>query len=79
MNPQRTFARKVAYVVAIGLLLIPLFLLARPTSAGRPGGNLSQLREAQGLSEAQMLCMLEEYYKARNWDAQGRPQPAAGL
>ena len=54
MNPQRTFARKVAYVVAIGLLLIPLFLLARPTSTGRPGGKLSQLREAQGLSEAQI-------------------------
>lgn len=54
MNPQRTFARKVAYVVAIGLLLIPLFLLARPTSAGRPGGKLSQLREEQGLSEAQI-------------------------
>lgn len=30
----------------------------------------------KGLSEAQMLCMLEEYYKARNWDAQGRPQSA---
>jgi hypothetical protein len=54
MNPQRTFARKVAYVVAIGLLLIPLFLLARPTSTGRPGGKLAQLREAQGLSEAQI-------------------------
>ena len=54
MNPQRTFARKVAYVVAIGLLLIPLFLLARPTSTGRPGGKLSQLREKQGLSEAQI-------------------------
>ncbi len=54
MNPQRTFARKVVYVVAIGLLLIPLFLLARPTSTGRPGGKLSQLREAQGLSEAQI-------------------------
>jgi hypothetical protein len=54
MTPQRTFARKVVYVVAIGLLLIPLFLLARPTSTGRPGGKLSQLREAQGLSEAQI-------------------------
>ena len=54
MTPQRTFARKVAYVVAIGLLLIPLFLLARPTSTGRPGGKLSQLRETQGLSEAQI-------------------------
>ncbi len=54
MTPQRTFIRKVAYVVAIGLLLIPLFLLARPTSTERPGGKLSQLREKQGLSEAQI-------------------------
>ncbi|MHB8903256.1 MAG: hypothetical protein ACYC6Y_31225 [Thermoguttaceae bacterium] len=54
MTPQRIFARKVGYVVAIGLLLIPLFLLARPTSTGRPGGKLSQLRESQVLSEAQI-------------------------
>ncbi|NLS91188.1 MAG: hypothetical protein GXX96_03270 [Planctomycetaceae bacterium] len=54
MNPQRTFVRKVVYVVAIGLLLIPLFLLARPASSGRPGGKLAELREAQGLSEAQI-------------------------
>jgi len=54
MNPQRTFARKVIYAVAIGLLLIPLFLLARPTSKDRPGGKLSQLRSEQGLSEANL-------------------------
>ncbi len=54
MNPQRLFIRKIIYVVAIGLLLIPLFLLARPTSTDRPGGVLAQLRSEQGLSQAQL-------------------------
>jgi len=29
----------------------------------------------KGISEEQMLQMLEEYYKARHWDAEGRPEP----
>lgn len=54
MSSQRAFALKIAYIVAIGLLLIPLFLLARPSSADRTGGKLSQLRAAEGLSEAEL-------------------------
>ena len=54
MNPQRAFARKIVYGVAICLLLLPLYLLARPTSADRPGGRLAQLREAGGLSQVQL-------------------------
>ena len=54
MNPQRAFFRKIFYVVAICVLLVPLYLLARPTSSDRPGGTLSQLREAGGLSQVQL-------------------------
>ena len=54
MNPQRTFARKIVYGVVICGLLLPLYLLARPTSADRPGGTLARLREASGLSQVQL-------------------------
>ncbi|NLY02461.1 MAG: hypothetical protein GXY83_40795 [Rhodopirellula sp.] len=60
MNPRRTFVRKIVYLVAIALLLVPLFWLSQPatTSApgaqGGPGGKLAQLREANGLSESQL-------------------------
>jgi hypothetical protein len=54
MNPQRAFARKIVYGVAICVLLLPLYLLARPTSVDHPGGKLAQLREAGGLSQVQL-------------------------
>ncbi len=60
MNPRRSFVRKIVYLVAIVLLLIPLFWLSQPetpsTKAGRggAGGQLSQLRQQYGLSEAQL-------------------------
>ena len=54
MNPQRAFTRKIVYGVAICVLLLPLYLLARPTSADRPGGTLAQWREARGLSQAEL-------------------------
>ena len=54
MNPQRTFARKIVYGVAICVLLLPLYLLARPSSADRPGGTLSQQRKEAGLSQVQL-------------------------
>ncbi len=54
MNPQRAYFRKLIYVVAICLLLLPLYMLARPTSSDRPGGTLARLREKQGLSQARL-------------------------
>jgi hypothetical protein len=54
MNPQRAFARKILYVVAICVLLIPLYLLAHPSTADGPGGTLAQRREAGGLSQIQL-------------------------
>ncbi len=56
MNPQRAFVRKIIYLVAIVLLLGPLFLLGHPaTSAtkagkGRNGGWLAQLRQDEHIS-----------------------------
>ena len=54
MNPQRAFFRKIFYGVAICVLLLPLYLLARPTSSDRPGGTLARLREVGGLSQVQL-------------------------
>ena len=54
MNSQRPFVRKMVYVVTICVLLLPLYLLARPASTDRPGGRLSQLRQEAGLSQAQL-------------------------
>jgi hypothetical protein len=56
---SRSFTRKIIYMVLIGLLLIPLYLLSHPaTSAargvkGNPGGVLAQMRHKYRLSEAQ--------------------------
>jgi hypothetical protein len=55
MNPQRAFIRKIVYAAAICLLLIPLYLLAHPTTAESPGGMLAKLREKNSLSEAQLV------------------------
>ena len=60
MNPRRSFFRKIAYLVAIALLLVPLFWLSQPATTGAkgtkgsPGGQLAQLRDAYGLSEAKL-------------------------
>jgi hypothetical protein len=48
------------YGVAIGVLLLPLFLLSQPATnavkgvQGSPGGKLAQLRDQYGLSQAQL-------------------------
>ena len=38
MNPQSAFTRKIIYLVAILVLLLPLYLLGNPSAAG-PGGS----------------------------------------
>lgn len=61
MNPRRSFLHKVMYLVAIAVLLGPLFWLSQPSTgvgsrgeAGRAGGLLAQMRAKQGLSESQI-------------------------
>ena len=58
MTRNRSFLRKICYLVAIGLLLPLLYWLGHPaavsseTSKGSPGGKLAQIRHEQKLSQA---------------------------
>lgn len=60
MNPRRSFVRKIVYLVAIAVLLVPLFWLSQPAtigtkaSKGSPGGQLAKLRAQYGLTETQL-------------------------
>lgn len=57
MNPRRSFIRKIAYVVAIAVLLAALNWISRPAVRGRdgasgdPGGKLAQLRREYQLDQ----------------------------
>ncbi|MEE2825008.1 MAG: hypothetical protein VYE64_00115 [Planctomycetota bacterium] len=61
MNYSSAFYRKIIYIAAIGLLLIPLSLVSRPaTRDGNndvkdAGGQLSQLRDEYELSQAKLM------------------------
>ncbi|MFH1268923.1 MAG: hypothetical protein ABIK89_24620 [Planctomycetota bacterium] len=60
MTSRRSFYRKIAYLVFIGLLLLPLSYLSQPATnrakegQGGRGGVLAQLRAEYKLSEAQL-------------------------
>ena len=60
MSSRSSFLRKIGYLVAIAVLLIPLFWLSQPaTSAGKggqgsPGGKLARLRQQYHLSQSQL-------------------------
>jgi hypothetical protein len=60
MTSQKTFVRKIMYGVAIGVLLLPLYVLSHPATnavkgvPGSPGGKLAQLRDQYGLSQAKL-------------------------
>jgi hypothetical protein len=57
---ERSFVRKVLYLVAIGGLLMPLFWLSQPATRdtkaarGQPGGKLAQLRQQFRLSQTEL-------------------------
>jgi hypothetical protein len=57
---QTPFQRKIAYLIAIGVLVLGLYFLGRPPTPskdgkpGLPGGLLAQSRQRQGLSEVQL-------------------------
>ena len=60
MSPQRSFVRKIVYLAAIVVLLVPLYLLSRPATPARqggegsPGGLLARIRDKEKLSQAQL-------------------------
>jgi len=60
MTFRAAFFRKIAFLVVIALLLLPLFWLGQPATVaargarGGPGGILAQLRTQFGLSEAEL-------------------------
>ncbi|NLF09948.1 MAG: hypothetical protein GX594_18510 [Pirellulaceae bacterium] len=60
MNPRNTFRRKIYYLAAIAVLLVPLFWLSQPAtsgtaaSPGSPGGLLARLREQHKISQAHL-------------------------
>ena len=58
MNERRSFWRKVTYIGAIVVLLIPMSLLSMPASRdgdqAQAGGKLSQLREKYSLGQASL-------------------------
>ncbi|HEY2892703.1 MAG TPA: IRE (iron responsive element), partial [Pirellulales bacterium] len=58
---NRAFNRKVAYLAAIALLLVPIAALSQPAAlnpknpgAGSPGGTLSRLRTQYNLAQAEL-------------------------
>ncbi len=54
MNERKSFYRKVAYGLAIAVLLFPLSLLSSPATLDSPGGKLAQLRTEYRLSQADL-------------------------
>ena len=60
MTSRSTFVRKIIYLVAIAVLLMPLFWLSQPATSGTtgvpgsPGGVLAQMRDRAQLSQAQL-------------------------
>ena len=61
MSRNASFYRKIAYIAAIAVLLLPLAALSQPAAidpsradGGSPGGILSQLRAKHNLSQAEL-------------------------
>ena len=62
MTQQKSFIQKIVYLLIIGVLLVPLYVLGRPAKveirAGQsrldPGGVLAQIRDREGLTESNL-------------------------
>ena len=62
MNRNASFIRKIGYIIAIALLLLPLSALSRPATVSpagsrtrsEPGGKLAQLRAEYNLAQAEL-------------------------
>src|SRR5687768_7821892 len=55
MSERKAFYRKIAYAVAIAVLLFPLYVLSSPSTAKNPqGGKLAKLRDKYKLSQTDL-------------------------
>jgi hypothetical protein len=54
MSQRTSFYRKIAYGVAIAILLFPLSLLSSPATVTEAGGRLARLRSEHGLGQANL-------------------------
>src|SRR5688500_16906643 len=58
MSRNASFIRKISYIAAIALLLIPLAALSQPATTSKsgdtPGGKLAQLRKEHNLAQAEL-------------------------
>ncbi len=54
MNERNAYIRKVGYLVAVAVLLVPLFWLSQPATNESKGGLLAQYREDNGLTQANL-------------------------
>lgn len=58
MSRSASFQRKIAYIAAIALLLLPISALSQPATVGprgtSPGGKLAQLRAEHNLAQAEL-------------------------
>jgi len=54
MNRNATFYRKIVYIGAMVVLLIPLSLISRPSTSKDAGGVLSQMRDRYKLSQGNL-------------------------
>lgn len=54
MNEQRSFIRKVGYVCAVAVLLLPLSYLSQPATSESQGGQLARFRSAHNLSQTNL-------------------------
>lgn len=54
MNEQKTFYRKIVYLVAIAILLFPISQLGAPETVEDEGGKLAQLRRDYNLGQSEL-------------------------
>ena len=54
MTRQVIFRRKIAYIVAVAVLLIPLYMLGIPATQKTPGGQIARLRDEHKIGQANL-------------------------
>ena len=54
MNQRGSFYRKIAYLIVIAVLLLPISRLGAPSTLQDEGGTLAQLREEYDLGQADL-------------------------